>query len=100
VAGRWRVLILWLGRDHRRFRSGGVSCSKQVFQGIRVGGPKGKFGGRIQALAGLDRLLERKKNQQALIKALEADLAGESGAVLQDGGHAVAAAGGTVVGGS
>ena len=38
------------------------------------GRPKGTFGGRIQALVGLDRLLERKKNQWALIKALEADL--------------------------
>jgi hypothetical protein len=38
------------------------------------GRPKGSYGGRIQALAGLDRLLERKKNQAALIKALEADL--------------------------
>ena len=38
------------------------------------GRPKGSYGGRIQALAGLDRLLARKKNQKALIEALEADL--------------------------
>lgn len=42
--------------------------------GNPVGRPKGSYGGRIQALAGLDRLLARKKNQQALIRALEADL--------------------------
>lgn len=38
------------------------------------GRPKGSYGGRIQALAGLDKLLARKKNQQALIRALEAEL--------------------------
>jgi hypothetical protein len=38
------------------------------------GRPKGSYGGRIQALAGLDKLLARKKNQQALIAALEKDL--------------------------
>ena len=38
------------------------------------GRPKGSYGGRIQALAGLDRLLARKKNQKALIRALEAEL--------------------------
>ena len=38
------------------------------------GRPKGSYGGRIQALAALDRLLARKKNQAALIRALEADL--------------------------
>ena len=38
------------------------------------GRPKGSYGGRIQALAGLDKLLARKKNQKALIAALEADL--------------------------
>lgn len=38
------------------------------------GRPKGSYGGRIQALAGLDRLLGRKKNQKALIAALERDL--------------------------
>lgn len=42
--------------------------------GNPVGRPKGSFGGRIQALAGLDRLLAKKKNQRALIDALEADL--------------------------
>ncbi len=42
--------------------------------GNPVGRPKGSFGGRIQALAGLDRLLAKKKNQRALILALEADL--------------------------
>ena len=38
------------------------------------GRPKGSYGGRIQALAGLDRLLSRRKNQKALIRALEAEL--------------------------
>ncbi len=38
------------------------------------GRPKGSYGGRIQALAGLDRLLARKRNQKALIGALEAEL--------------------------
>ncbi len=42
--------------------------------GNPVGRPKGAFGGRIQALAGLDKLLAKKKNQRALILALEADL--------------------------
>jgi hypothetical protein len=34
------------------------------------GRPRGSYDGRIQALAGLDRLLARKKNQKALIRAL------------------------------
>ena len=38
------------------------------------GRPKGSYGGRIRALAGLDQLLSRKKNQHALIAALEEDL--------------------------
>ena len=38
------------------------------------GRPKGSYGGRIQALASLDRLLARRKNQNALIRALEKDL--------------------------
>ena len=38
------------------------------------GRPKGSYGGRIQALAGRDKLLARKKNQKALIAALERDL--------------------------
>ena len=38
------------------------------------GRPKGSYGGRIQALAGLDKLLAKKKTQKALIAALEADL--------------------------
>jgi hypothetical protein len=43
------------------------------------GRPKGAFGGRVQALAGLDRLLARKKNQAALIKALSAWRMGTDG---------------------
>lgn len=39
-----------------------------------AGRPKGSFGGRIQALAGLDKLLGKNKNQRALIAALEKDL--------------------------
>ena len=42
--------------------------------GNQGGRPKGSYGGRIQALASLDKLLSRRKNQQALIKALEKDL--------------------------
>lgn len=38
------------------------------------GRPKGSYGGRIQALAGLDALLTKKKNQRALIDALEKEL--------------------------
>jgi hypothetical protein len=42
--------------------------------GNPAGRPKGSYGGRIQALAGLDKLLNRKKNQKALVAALEKDL--------------------------
>lgn len=42
--------------------------------GNPVGRPKGSYGGRIQALAALDRLVARKKNQAALTRALEAEL--------------------------
>ncbi len=42
--------------------------------GNQGGRPKGSYGGRIQALVSLDKLLSRRKNQQALIKALEKDL--------------------------
>ena len=38
------------------------------------GRPKGSYGGRIMALAGLDKLLARKKNQRALIRALEKEM--------------------------
>jgi hypothetical protein len=40
------------------------------------GRPKGSYGGRIMALASLDKLLARKKNQKALIAALEKDFQG------------------------
>jgi len=40
------------------------------------GRPKGSYGGRILALATLDKLLARKKNQKALIVALEKDFQG------------------------
>ena len=39
--------------------------------GNPVGRPKGSYGGRIQALAALDRMLGKKKNQVVLTKALE-----------------------------
>lgn len=39
--------------------------------GNPVGRPKGSYGGRILALASLDRMMARKKNQMALINALE-----------------------------
>jgi hypothetical protein len=42
--------------------------------GNPVGRPKGSYGGRIMALATLDKLLARKKSQQALIRALEKEL--------------------------
>ena len=38
------------------------------------GRPKGCCGGRIAALAALDRLLSRKTNQRVMVAALEADL--------------------------
>ena len=38
------------------------------------GRPKGSYGGRIMALASLDRLLAKKKNQKAMMDALEKDL--------------------------
>ncbi len=43
--------------------------------GNPVGRPKGACGGRIQALAALDRILGRKKNMAALEKALEVEFA-------------------------
>ena len=42
--------------------------------GNASGRPKGSYGGRILALASLDKLLARKKNQKALILALEKEL--------------------------
>jgi hypothetical protein len=42
--------------------------------GNPVGRPKGSYGGRIQALASLDKLLARKKSKNALIRALELEL--------------------------
>jgi hypothetical protein len=41
--------------------------------GNPVGRPKGAYGGRIQALAGLDQMMARKKNLRMLISALERD---------------------------
>ncbi len=41
--------------------------------GNPAGRPKGSYGGRIQALAALDRMLGKKKNQTVLVKALEAE---------------------------
>ena len=47
----------------------------QAGQSGNVGGrPKGSVGGRTLALASLDKLLARKKNQKALILALEKEL--------------------------
>ena len=42
--------------------------------GNPAGRPKGSYGGRIMALASLDKLMARRKNQNALIRALEKDL--------------------------
>jgi hypothetical protein len=36
-----------------------------------MGRPKGSYGGRIQALAGLDKMMAQKKHQTRLIRALE-----------------------------
>lgn len=41
--------------------------------GNPVGRPKGSYGGRIQALAALDKILGRKKNMASLEKALEVE---------------------------
>jgi hypothetical protein len=38
------------------------------------GRPKGSYGGRVQALLSLDKLLSRKKSKSALIRALEREL--------------------------
>lgn len=40
------------------------------------GRPKGSSGGRVQALAALDSMLGKRKNQRALVKALEDELQG------------------------
>ena len=40
------------------------------------GRPKGTSGGRVLALAALDEMLAKKKNQRALVKALEMELLG------------------------
>lgn len=41
--------------------------------GNPMGRPKGSYGGRILALASLDKMMARRKNQNALIRALEKD---------------------------
>jgi hypothetical protein len=49
----------------------------QAGQSGNVGGrPKGSVGGRTLALASLDKMLARRKNQRALIAALENELQG------------------------
>jgi len=42
--------------------------------GNPTGRPRGSTGGRVQALAALDVMLAKRKNQRALIKALESEL--------------------------
>jgi hypothetical protein len=44
--------------------------------GNPAGRPKGTSGGRVQALAALDVMLGKRKNQRALVKALETELLG------------------------
>jgi len=44
--------------------------------GNPAGRPKGSSGGRVQALAALDVMLGKRKNQRALVKALEEELQG------------------------
>ncbi len=47
----------------------------QAGQSGNVGGrPKGSCGGRMLALSGLDKMMARKKNQRALMLALEKEL--------------------------
>jgi hypothetical protein len=47
----------------------------QAGQSGNVGGrPKGSCGGRMLALSGLDKMMARKKNQRALMSALEKEL--------------------------
>ena len=41
--------------------------------GNPVGRPKGSYGGRIKALAALDRMLGKKRNESKLVKALEVE---------------------------
>ena len=49
----------------------------QAGQSGNMGGrPKGSVGGRTLALASLDKMLTRRKNQRALILALEKELQG------------------------
>ena len=49
----------------------------QAGQSGNMGGrPKGSVGGRTLALASLDKMLARRKNQRALISALENELQG------------------------
>ncbi len=43
--------------------------------GNPVGRPKGSYGGRIQALASLDKIVGRRKNLAALERALEVEFA-------------------------
>ena len=42
--------------------------------GNPAGRPKGSYGGRIKALAALDKMLGRKKCETALVRALETEL--------------------------
>jgi hypothetical protein len=47
----------------------------QAGQSGNLGGrPKGSVGGRVLALSSLDKLLAKRKNQRALIAALEKDM--------------------------
>ena len=42
--------------------------------GSPKGRPKGSYGGRVQALASLDKLMAKRKSQAALMRALEDEL--------------------------
>ena len=52
-----------------------MSRFKAGVSGNSAGRPRGSVGGRMLALRSLDKLLSRRKNQEALIAALEAELA-------------------------
>jgi hypothetical protein len=49
----------------------GVMTFDPGLSGNPAGRPKGSYGGRIQALASLDRMLAKKKRQSALMRGLE-----------------------------
>jgi len=77
-APAWLISVPLLegGHQARPYKEDEIMGQFEVGQsGNPVGRPKGACGGRIQALAALDRILGRKKNVTALEKALEVEFA-------------------------